>query len=126
MIFLDGVQLSSSLQWVNRDGSFRIAQRIRMTTGGGAKVYQQRLHAGIPIVLEANEETGWFTNEMREAMLARADTLGTVFVFEYFGSSYNVVFNHSTPPAVSFEKIIYRQVPDAGDYFMGQLLLVTV
>lgn len=126
MISLDGVPLSSSLQWVNRDQSLRVAQTLRLTIGGGAKVYQQRLHAGIPIVLAANEETGWFTNAMREAMLARAEMIGTVFVFQYFGASYNVVFNHSEPPAVSFEKIIYRQVPDAGDYFMGQILLVTV
>lgn len=126
MISLGGVALSNSLQWVNRYESLRVAQTVRRTTGGGVRVYQQRLYAGIPIVLEANEETGWFTNQMRTGILSLADQLNLSFEFVFFGEIYSVVFNHEQPPAVTFTKIIYRQIPSAEDYFMGKILLLTV
>lgn len=126
MITFDGIELNPSLQWVNRDQSLRVAQTVRYTRGGMAKIYQQPLFSGIPILLEANEETGWFTNSMREDLLLRADMVGVMFPFFYFGTEYTVIFNHSDPPAVSFTKIIYRQVPDSSDYFMGTVSLITV
>lgn len=126
MITLGGIELNPSLQWVNRDDSLSIAQTLRLTRGGGARIYQQRLFAGRPILLEANEETGWFTNEMRESILELADTMDQTFLFSFFGEEYTVLFNHSEPPAVSFTKIIYRQVPDDEDWFMGRISLITV
>lgn len=126
MISLGGTALSNSLQWVNRDEALTVAQSVRYTRGGGVRVYQQKLIAGRPIILEANEETGWFTNGMRESILAMADEIGQVYEFVYFSETYQVIFDHANAPAVSFEKIIYRQVPDSSDYFMGRISLITV
>ena len=126
MIQLGGVTLSPSLQWVNRDESLTVAQSVRYTRGGGVRVYQQKLIAGRPILLEANEETGWFTNGMRTSLLTMADEIGQVYEFVYFSETYQVIFDHANPPAVAFEKIIYRQVPDSSDYFMGRISLITV
>lgn len=126
MISLGGISLNPSLQWVNRDESLSIAQSVRYTRGGGARVYQQKLLVGRPIVLEANEETGWFSNQMRVDLLSLAEEVGQVYDFVYFTETYRVIFRHDEPPAVAFEKIIYRQVPDSTDYFMGRVSLITV
>jgi hypothetical protein len=126
MITLGGIELNPSLQWVNRFETFSIAQTVRLTRGGGAKIYQQRLFVGRPVSLVADEETGWFTNEMREEVLALAEEMDQTFLFSFFGEEYQVVFNHTDPPAVSFTKILYRQVPDDDDWFMGKISLITV
>lgn len=126
MIMLGGVALSSSLQWVNRFDAITIAQTTRYTRGGNIRVYRQRLMSGIPIQLRADESTGWFTESMRSSVLALADALGEVYDFHFFSEDYQVIFDHGNPPAASFEKMIYRQVPDSTDYFMGQISLITV
>jgi hypothetical protein len=126
MISLGGIQLSRSLQWTNRDEALTIAQSVRYTRGGGVRVYQQKLLAGRPITLEADESTGWFTNAMRVSLLTMANEIGQEYTFVYFGETYQVIFDHANPPAVAFDKIIYRQVPDSTDYFMGRISLITV
>ena len=126
MISLGGTQLSRSLQWTNRDEALTIAQSVRYTRGGGVRVYQQKLLAGRPIILEADASTGWFTNAMRTSLLAMGNEIGQEYTFVYFSETYQVIFDHANPPAVAFEKIIYRQVPDSADYFMGRISLITV
>lgn len=126
MISLGGIELSRSLQWINRDDALTIAQSVRYARGGGARIYQQELLVGRPIVLEASASTGWFTQAMRADLLTIAKEMGQVYEFVYFGETYRVIFDHANSPALTFEKIIYRQVPDTTDYFMGRILLITV
>lgn len=125
MITLGGVELNRSLQWVDRYRSYQIAQSMRYTRGGNIRLYQQRLYTGRRITLVADESTGWFTNPMRVAVLDLCSQIDQTFAFYFFGEDYEVVFDH-TEVAAEFEKIIYRQVPEDEDVFMGTVRLITV
>lgn len=125
-ITLGGVTLSPHMVWVDRDAAFGVQQTRLRTLGGKQVVYTQALSKGQEITLEAQSDTGWLTKAQVDAMLGLAQTPGAIYVFDYDGTTYNVIFRHDDPPAVDFTPIVYRNNQEATDYFTGVLKLVTV
>jgi hypothetical protein len=102
-ISLDGISLNNSLQWEDRYAYNGVSQSVRRTVGGGLIVFSQELFRGRPITLVASQETGWFTFGMVEDLLERAAQPDSVYTFLFWGESYSVQFDNSSPPAASFQ-----------------------
>lgn len=125
-IVLDGLTLNGSLQWQERDGWQPVGQATRRTLGGNLVVYHQAIEAGMPITLEATEETGWIKRSVLTQLVQKASVPGAVYAFEYHGATYDVVFRHNEPPALEFRPLIPRATPLPDDYYIGTLKLLTV
>lgn len=125
-IVLNGVTLSGSMQWVEKDAWSPVAQTTQYTLGGGLVVYTQQLLAGRPVTLEAREDTGWITRAMLDAIETMASTPGAVYTLSVHGFTANVVFRHDEPPAVEFSPLQPRATPLVTDYYIGRLKLLTV
>jgi hypothetical protein len=78
------------------------------------------------ITLVATEDTGWFTTEMVNAIMAMARTSGGQYTLNYHGAVHNVMFRHSDSPVIDFSPLIKRSTPLAGDSFTGTVKLITV
>lgn len=128
-ITLGGVDLNDSLQWIDRYSQQPVAQSTDRTLQGGLIVYSQTLTAGRPITLRATTDTGWFTFGMVQALEALAAVAGTSYVFEFWGETYNVRFDHTQGPACQFVPLKPKDpnlmVSDE-DYFTGSVKLFTV
>lgn len=125
-ITLGGVALSDHMIWSDRDVSSSIEQSLIRTLGGRAIVYSQQLEKGMPITLEANQDTGWLTYAQVKATRALADVAGAVYTLDFYGTQYDVIFAHHTGEAFNFVPLIYRVVHDDTDYFIGAIRLTTI
>ena len=128
-ISLDGIALNNSLNWEERYSYNGVSQSLRRTLCGGLVVFSQRLYTGRPITLVASTDSGWFTYGMVQDLLERAEDPDGVYTLVYWGESYSVKFDHSNPPAASFEPLTPKdpnQMDDDTDYFVGTLRLFTV
>lgn len=125
-IVLGATTLSKSLLWIDRDDYGMVAQTTQRTLGGKMVVYHQPLSAGRPITLVATEETGWITRSMLDALQAMAATPGGVYTLNLHGEVMQVMFRHHEPPALSFTPLQPRATALSGDFFTGQLKLMTV
>lgn len=125
-ITLDGITLSGSLQWKDRFSHSPVAQSTKRTLGGGLVVFSKGLVAGRPVTLEATEETGWITKAMLDSLASKAAVPGAVYSLDYHGEVLSVVFRHDEPPALDFLPLVPKAAPDAGDYFIGALKLLSV
>lgn len=125
-IELGGITLSKHMVWSDRDASSSVAQTFIRTLGGKAVVNTQQLESGMPITLEATIDTGWLTYNQVKQVRALADVAGAVYVLNFFGTQYNVMFAHHLGVAYDFTPISYRVVHDDGDYFTGTIKLITV
>lgn len=126
-ITLGGTQLSGSLQWTDRYNFSSIAQTTERTLSGNLVIFNASLVSGMPITLEATQDTGWFTGAMVTAIRTMADTLNGTFALDWHQEeSYNVKFMHDDPPAIQFTPLVGK-VPQTGtDYFTGTIKLFTV
>ena len=125
-ITLGGVVLSEHMVWSDRDTSSNTEQSLIRTLGGRAIVYAQQLEKGMPITLEATQDTGWLTYAQVKATRALADVAGAVYILDFYGTQYDVIFAHHVGEAFSFTPLIYRVVHDDTDYFIGAIRLITV
>lgn len=125
-ITLNGVPLSGSLQWTDKEAWQSVAQTTVRTLGGGLVIRTQALSAGRPVTLEATEETGWITRAQLNQVLSLANVPGAVYTLVVHSESFNVVFRHDEPPAVDFRPLQPRATPQAGDYYIGVMKFLTV
>ena len=125
-IIIDTTTLSGSLQWVNRYSWSPVALSTKRTLGGTLVTFSQQLSKGQPIQLVANEETGWFTKVMVDAITTLSSQVGSQFTFDFHGETHTVMFDHTNGSAISFAPLV-RKVPHVGtDYFIGTINLFTV
>lgn len=125
-ITLDSIPLSSSMIWADKHKQAIVAQTALVTLGGGSVVYSKLLTNGQPVTLEARLDTGWITKTMLDALTAIAIVAGGVYTLDVHGVVMSVMFRHQEPPALSFEPLIPKDTPVAGDYYVGTLKLFTV
>ena len=125
-ITLGGVVLSEHMVWSDRDVSSSVDQSLKRTLGGRALVYTQQLEKGMPITLEATQDTGWLTYAQVKAVRALADVAGAVYLLDFFGVQHDVLFAHHSGDAFSFTPLSYRVVHDDTDYFVGAIRLMTI
>lgn len=125
-IILNGTTLNPNMVWGERYGYSPVAQEVQRTLGGVPVVYSQPLQAGIPITLVATDTQGWLTKAMLDAVQSYANTPGAQYELTIGVETFNVVFRHHEAPAVAFRPLIERAVPLAGDYFVGEIKLMTI
>lgn len=125
-ITLGGVELSKHMVWSDRDKSSAVEQTMIRTLGGRAVIYAQQLERGMAITLEAQSDTGWLTYEQVKAVRALADVAGAIYLLDFFGQQFDVVFAHHVGDAFQFTPLSYRVVQDDTDYFTGYIKLTTV
>lgn len=125
-ITLDGVVLSDHMVWSDRDTSSVVDQSMIRTLGGRALIYAQQLEKGVPITLEATQDTGWLTYAQVKAVRALADVAGGIYLLNFYGEEHTVIFAHHDGAAFSFSPLSYRVVHDDTDYFIGSIRLTTI
>jgi hypothetical protein len=127
-MLLGAVTLNDNMQWAERFHSADVAQGNLRTLGGTQVLYAVPLTGGTNITLIATSDQGWagLTTTVVEAILAMATTPGATFTLTIGAVVQSVAFRHHEPPAVKFTPILSRVVPDAGDYYTGEIKLVTV
>jgi hypothetical protein len=125
-ITLGGVALSDHMVWSDRDASSSIEQSLIRTLGGRAIIYTQQLEKGMPITLEATQDTGWLTYAQVKATRALADVAGATYQLDFYGELHDVLFAHHSGDAFSFAPLSYRVEHDDTDYFIGAIRLITI
>lgn len=125
-VMLGGLELDSTLIWVERYTSSGVAQIAKRTLGGLLIIQSSRLIKGERISLVSQEDSGWFTRVQVKALVEMANNPTGVYVLVFGAQTLNVCFDNTSPPAVDFRAIVPRTPDEDGDYFTGQIKLISV
>ncbi len=126
MLNLDGIALPTGLVWLDEFTIEPVAQNVRRTLDGGLVVFYAGLRSGMSITLQSETDAGWLTRAQVEALAVRAVSPGGVYPLLIRDQSYQVMFRHHDPPAFEAKPLIARLNPDASDYYLATLKLMTV
>jgi hypothetical protein len=126
MITLDGIGLPAGLLWSDEWTASRVAQTVRRTLDGSVVVFYGQLQAGLPITLESEPDAGWLTRAQVEALALRAASPGGVFTLHLRGQSWTVMFRHQDAPAFEARPLVSLANPQAGDFYLATIKLMTV
>lgn len=117
---LASIILPSGLYWADQFSSQGTTGVVRTALGGSAVVFGPAQQPR-KITLIASEETGgWFTTAQADALLDLSRQPGP-HVLSWYGSDYNVTFDHGQAAAVSLQPLW----PNAS-YLTGTLSLIEV
>jgi hypothetical protein len=126
MITLDGIALPAGLLWSDEFAVPRVAQTVRRTLDGSVVVFYGELRAGLPITLESEPDAGWLTRAQIEALALRAASPGGVYTLVLRGQTWTVMFRHQDAPAFEARPLVPVANPQAGDFYIATLKLMTV
>ena len=124
-VVLGGVTLPPNIVWEDKYKWNPVVQEVKSTLGGSLIVYSGQMR-GRRITLVAYQDQGWLTLAQVDAVKALADVAGATYTLTIGAESFTVVFRHEEPPAVEFEPLIPRAVPESGDFFVGRIKLLVV
>lgn len=125
-ITLGGIELPKTTVWTDRQIGDPILQTRNVTLGGKAVVSSFALPSGRLITLEGQQDTGWITKDVYDSLYSLSATVGATYSFVYNTETYQVMFNHTDPPAISGSPLIYRNNQDGTDYYVFSIKLITV
>jgi hypothetical protein len=126
MITLDGITLPAGLLWSDEFAVAHVAQTVRRTLDGSVVVFYGELRAGLPITLESEPDAGWLTRTQIEALALRAASPGGVYPLVLRGQTWTVMFRHQDAPAFEAKPLLSVANPQAGDFYIATLKLMTV
>lgn len=128
MILLDGVELNPNLTWSERFISQGITQVARFTLGGRLVVNASPLLGGTLITLVASEDSGWLSKPQFEFLRGLSTQPGRVMSLSFHGDFTNkqVIFRHHENPALDIRPLTPKWEPEAGDYFIGTIKLMSI
>lgn len=126
MITLDGIALPAGLLWSDEFAVTRVAQTVRRTLDGSVVVFYGELRAGLPITLESEPDAGWLTRTQIEALALRASSPGGIYPLVLRGQTWTVMFRHQDAPALEAKPLVSVANPQAGDFYIATLKLMTV
>ena len=126
MIILDGISLPVDLLWSDEWVASTVAQTVRRTLDGGLVVFYGELRAGLPITLESQPDAGWLTRTQVEAIALRAASPGGLYTLTLRGQTWQVMFRHHDAPAFEARPLVSVANPQAGDFYLATLKLMTV
>lgn len=126
MIILDGISLPVDLLWSDEWAASTVAQTVRRTLDGGLVVFYGELRAGLPITLESQPDAGWLTRTQVEAIALRAASPGGLYTLTLRGQTWQVMFRHHDAPAFEARPLVSVANPQAGDFYLATLKLMTV
>ena len=126
MIILDGISLPVDLLWSDEWAASTVAQTVRRTLDGGLVVFYGELRAGLPITLESQPDAGWLTRTQVEAIALRAASPGGLYMLNLRGQTWQVMFRHQDAPAFEARPLVSVANPQAGDFYLATIKLMTV
>ena len=126
MIILDGISLPVDLLWSDEWAASTVAQTVRRTLDGGLVVFYGELRAGLPITLESQPDAGWLTRTQVEAIALRAASPGGLYTLNLRGQTWQVMFRHHDAPAFEAKPLVAVANPQAGDFYLATIKLMTV
>lgn len=126
MIVLDGIQLPTGLLWSDEWAASNVAQTVRRTLDGGLVVFYGQMSGGVPITLESEPEAGWLTRAQVEAVALRAASPGGIYTLDLRGQTRQVMFRHHDAPAFDAKPLVPLANPQAGDFYLATIKLMTV
>ena len=126
MIILDGITLPAGLLWPDEFTSARVSQNVRRTLDGSLVVFYGELRGGIPLTLESESDSGWFTRAQIESIALRAASPGGVYTLTLRNQTMQVLFRHQDAPAFEAKPLVSKANPQAGDFYLATLKLMTV
>lgn len=125
-IQLAAVQLPAAMMWPDEFTAQSVAQSAKRTLDGSLVVVYGGLQAGRNITLESGPDTGWLTKTQVDAIKLLADIPGGVYTLTLRSTNYQVMFRHDEAPAFEATPIWPFATPQAGDYYIARLKLMTV
>jgi hypothetical protein len=125
-IVFNGISLNPNMVWLERHQSRTVAQSIRRTLGARPVIFVGQLLKGVPITLEAAETYGWLKKAVVDELLVLADDPTGTYTLSFGGENILVMFRHVDEPAVEMRPFVPRVLHESGDYFIGQIKLITV
>ena len=81
---------------------------------------------GLPITLESEVDSGWFTRTQIEAIALRAASPGGVYALTLRNQTWSVMFRHQDAPAFEAKPLVSKTNPQPGDFYLATLKLMTV
>lgn len=126
MITLDGIALPAGLLWSDEFAMTRVAQNVRRTLDGSMVVFYGEMRNGLPITLESESDSGWFTREQIEAISLRSSSPGGVYSLALRNQTWSVMFRHQDAPAFEAKPLVSKANPQPGDFYLATLKLMTV
>lgn len=119
-------ETSSLIQWPDRFSFSSVGQIHQRTLGGKMVTFERNLIEGRPITLQAVSDQGWLTKKQVDDLRVLSFAPGGVYTLTYDTETHQVLFDHSSGPAVDFEMIVARPNAADGDYMLGTIHLLTV
>ena len=126
MIVLDGISLPAGLLWSDEWTASTVAQTVRRTLDGGLVVFYGQMAGGLPITLESQPDAGWLTRTQVEAIALRAASPGGLYTLNLRGQTWQVMFRHHDAPAFEAKPLVPVANPQAGDFYLATIKLMTV
>lgn len=126
MLTLDGITLPAGLLWTDEFAMPRVAQNMRRTLDGSMVVFYGEMRDGLPITLESEVDSGWFTRTQIEAIALRAASPGGVYALTLRNQTWSVMFRHQDAPAFEAKPLVSKTNPQPGDFYLATLKLMTV
>lgn len=126
MIVLDGLVLPADLLWSDEFTAGAVAQSTQRALDGSLVVFYGELRAGLPITLESQPDAGWLTRTQVEAIALRAASPGAVYLLVLRGETRRVMFRHHDAPAFEAKPLVPVANPQAGDFYLATIKLMTV
>ena len=124
-VILGGITLNRSLQWTNRYiPTNTISQKHARSVNGTLVIFQKSYPLGESITLSANGETGWFTKDMVDAIMAIVGILDNPISLDYRGEIVTVMFDWSKGVPATFNPIKPREGAIGTDWFTGEIKLL--
>lgn len=126
MIILDGIQLPAGLLWSDEWAASNVAQAVRRTLDGGLVVFYGQMSGGVPVTLESEPDAGWLTRAQVESVALRAASPGGIYTLDLRGQARQVMFRHHDAPAFDAKPLVPLANPQAGDFYLATIKLMTV
>lgn len=124
-ISLDGITLPADLQWPDEFNWSGVRQRIETTLSGALVVEDTSQTKGRPITLEGGQNAAWVKRSTVKALHTIAQVASAVYVLDYHGTTYNVMFNQAAGP-ISAEEVQRLANPDDDHLYTLTLRLFEV
>ena len=125
-ISLGGVLLPKTVIWEDRQINTQILQKREFTLGSKQIITYATIQKGQPITLLGTTDTGWLQLSVFNSIKTLAESIGSVYVFDYNGLLTDVMFKHDDPPALVGDPLVYRNNQQLEDYYTYTIKLVTV
>lgn len=115
------VDLPDDLFWLDEHTWSPVMQTVATSVTGAVIIDTAAKLAEKPITLVGDEAHAWIPFSAVQQLKAWALIPGCEMTLNIRGTAYTVIFRHHDAPAIDLTPIVDFAIPDAQDWFSGQL-----